>query len=113
MLMPRRAAIVPALPDGAPSKVASRASAGWLAAFEGVLNGNRPVRADDDGHNSFAVALWCGRLEPENARAPFFCRGAHGGRSDACAQFRNRHDIRNWSWNGSGCPGLKVARLTP
>src|SRR5262245_19833219 len=72
MLMPRRAAIVPALPDGAPYKVASPASAGWFAAFEAVLNGNRPVRSDDDGNNSLAVALRCGRLEPENARAPFF-----------------------------------------
>jgi len=28
-----------ALPDGAPSKVASRANGGWLAAFDGVNNG--------------------------------------------------------------------------
>src|SRR6185436_15693021 len=39
ILMPRRAAIVPALPDGAPSKVASRARAGWLAAFGRGHNG--------------------------------------------------------------------------
>ena len=39
ILMPRRAAVTPALPDGAPSKVASRARAGWLAAFGGVHNG--------------------------------------------------------------------------
>src|SRR4051794_14392799 len=30
---------MPALPDGAPSKVASRANGGWLAAFDGVHNG--------------------------------------------------------------------------
>src|SRR6185503_12824297 len=39
ILMPRRAAIIPALPDGAPSKVASCAEAGWLAAFAGAHNG--------------------------------------------------------------------------
>jgi hypothetical protein len=39
VLMPRRAAEIPALPDGAPSKVASRASDGWLAAFGGLHNG--------------------------------------------------------------------------
>jgi hypothetical protein len=39
--LPRRAAVTLALPDGAPSKVASRASARWLAAFAGVLNGSR------------------------------------------------------------------------
>jgi hypothetical protein len=38
--MPRRTAKIPALPDGAPSKVASRASEGWLAAFRGVHNAN-------------------------------------------------------------------------
>jgi len=54
--MPRRAAIVPALPDGAPSKVASRASAGWLAAFAGVHNGGGRATADEDGYYSFAVA---------------------------------------------------------
>jgi hypothetical protein len=31
LLLPRRAAKNPALPDGAPSKVASRASERWLA----------------------------------------------------------------------------------
>jgi hypothetical protein len=38
-LMPRRAADILTLPDGAPSKVASRASDGWLAAFSDVHNG--------------------------------------------------------------------------
>src|SRR5215472_17276356 len=37
--MPRRAAATPALPDGAPSLVASRASERSLAAFRGVHNG--------------------------------------------------------------------------
>ena len=35
--------INPALPDGAPSKVASRARAGWVAAFDGAHNGAEPV----------------------------------------------------------------------
>jgi len=42
ILLPRRAANNLALPDGAPSKVASRASARWLAAFGAVLNGRMP-----------------------------------------------------------------------
>jgi len=37
--VPRRAADIPALPDGAPSKVASRASERWLAASGDVNNG--------------------------------------------------------------------------
>jgi len=37
--LPRRAANFPALPDGAPSKVASRASDALVAVFGGVHNG--------------------------------------------------------------------------
>ena len=40
ILLPRRAAHDLALPDGAPSKVASRASAGWLAALARLHNGS-------------------------------------------------------------------------
>jgi hypothetical protein len=39
-----------ALPDGAPSKVASRANGGWLADFDGANNGQirlMPARLRD------------------------------------------------------------------
>ena len=56
ILMPRRAAIISALPDGAPSKVASRAEAGWLAAFAGAHNGGGLLSLQQTLQRQFRLA---------------------------------------------------------
>jgi hypothetical protein len=59
ILMPRRAAENLALPDGAPSKVASRASERWLAVFGRIHNkrGHRCLLRDHSGSSGSRRAL--------------------------------------------------------
>src|SRR5262249_53791231 len=69
-LLPRRAADILALPDGAPSKVASRASMEWLAAFHGVHNapiGHCRVTAFYSGSSGSGRALRFGELAEADA----------------------------------------------
>jgi len=68
VFLPRRAADNPALPDGAPSKVASRASERWLAVLGGIDNGEiRPIpqRALSFAHDLFGKPL---HTFPDHAR---------------------------------------------
>ena len=75
--MPRRAAVSLALPDGAPSKVASRASARWLAAFGTVLNGNRQARR--------GRFFWLSTIFSENRSALFHITAATASQKSGMA----------------------------